>query len=270
MDFLFFSFLVVFYCLFLFSPSTNACERCLHHSKAAYFPSEADLSGGACGYGSMATQLNGGYIAAGNPALFRRGNGCGGCYKVRCVDKMLCNSEGVKVILTDSSRRVNRTELVLSKKGFMAMAQKGLAHHLMRLKMVHVEYKRIPCEYKNKNLSIRVEEGSRNPKHLTLKFLFQGGQTDIVAVDLAQVGSPIWEYMTQRRGPIWSTSRAPTGPLQLRVVVTGGSSGKWVWAETEVLPAEWEVGKIYDTGVQISDVAKEACLLPCERGSRRE
>lgn len=45
---------------------------------------------------------------------------------------------------------------------------------------------RIPCEH-NKNLSIRVEEKSQSPNYLAIKFLYQGGQTDIVAVDVAQV-----------------------------------------------------------------------------------
>ncbi|KAF3324845.1 expansin-like A2 [Carex littledalei] len=44
---------------------------------------------------------------------------------------------------------------------------------------------RTPCEY-NKNLSIRVEERSRKPGHLTIKFLYQGGQTDVMAVEVAQ------------------------------------------------------------------------------------
>ena len=48
---------------------------------------------------------------------------------------------------------------------------------------------RIPCEYKKQNLSIRVEESSRRPDQLVIKFLYQGGQTDIVAVDVAQVPS---------------------------------------------------------------------------------
>lgn len=46
---------------------------------------------------------------------------------------------------------------------------------------------RIPCEFGTKNLSVRVEEKSRIPNYLSVKFLYQGGQTDIVAVDVAQV-----------------------------------------------------------------------------------
>ena len=45
---------------------------------------------------------------------------------------------------------------------------------------------RVPCEYKNKNLAVRVEEPSRKD-YLQIKFLYQGGQTEIVAVDVAQV-----------------------------------------------------------------------------------
>jgi len=36
-------------------------------------------------------------------------------------------------------------------------------------------------------LAVRVEESSKNPDYLAIKFLYQGGQTEIVAVDVAQV-----------------------------------------------------------------------------------
>ena len=46
---------------------------------------------------------------------------------------------------------------------------------------------RIPCEYKNKNLLVQVVEWSHKPYYLAIKFLYQGGQTDIQAVNIAQV-----------------------------------------------------------------------------------
>ena len=165
---------------------------------------------------------------------------------------------------------------------------------------------RVPCEYKHRNLSVRVEDKSRAPGDLAIRFLYQGGQTDIVAVDVAQVrlafflssglirnvfgkeirvsmnwfeikepfekkkktldvqvGSSNWKFMTRDNGPAWSTSQAPPGPLQLRVVVTGGYDGKWVWADREVLPRRWRAGEVYDTGVQITDIAQEGCF-PCD------
>ena len=48
---------------------------------------------------------------------------------------------------------------------------------------------RVPCEYRGKNLSVRVEERSRAPSELAVRFLYQGGQTDIVAVDVAKVSN---------------------------------------------------------------------------------
>lgn len=50
---------------------------------------------------------------------------------------------------------------------------------------------RVPCDYKNQGLAVRVEESSQKPYYLAIKILFQGGQTEIVAVDVAQVNQTI-------------------------------------------------------------------------------
>lgn len=46
---------------------------------------------------------------------------------------------------------------------------------------------RVPCDYKDQNLALRVEESSQKPHYLAVKVLYQGGQTEIVAMDVAQV-----------------------------------------------------------------------------------
>lgn len=156
------------------------------------------------------------------------------------------------------------TDFVLSSRAFMAMSRRGMAQEIKKLGLVDVEYKRIPCDYKNQNLAVRVEESSQNPHYLAIKFLYQGGQTDIVGVDVAQVGSTNWRYMTRNYGAVWDTDRVPAGPLQFRLVVTGGYDGKMIWAR-KVLPADWKTGIIYDSGVQISDIAQEGCPV-CDVG----
>ncbi|KAL5706236.1 Expansin-like A2 [Ranunculus cassubicifolius] len=237
--------------------SVSACDRCAHQSKAAFFSTNPPLSSGACGYKSLALGLNGGYLAAAAPSLFRDGVGCGACFQIRCKNNKICSGGGTKVIVSDQNKD-NATDFVLSNKAFMAMAKKGMGQNILKLGVVDVEYKRIPCDYKKQNLSVRVEETSQKPHYLAIKFLYQGGQTDIVGADIAQVGSANWNYLSRNYGAVWDTSRVPMGALQMRMVVTGGYDGASVWAP-KVLPADWKTGVIYDTGVQITQIAQEGC-----------
>ncbi|GLT70639.1 hypothetical protein SLA2020_427030 [Shorea laevis] len=250
--------------LFFLISSATACDRCVHQTRAAYFSKASALSSGACGYESLALGFNSGHLAAGVPSLYKDGAGCGACFQIRCKNTTLCSREGTRVILTDLNQN-NRTDFVLSSRAFMAMAQKGQGQHILKLGIVDVEYKRVPCEYKNQNLAVRVEESSKKPQYLAIKFLYQGGQTEIVGVDVAQVGSSNWGFMSRNHGAVWDTSRVPSGPLQFRLVVTGGYDGKWIWAQKNVLPADWKTGVIYDSGVQIDDIAQEGCS-PCDIG----
>ncbi|XP_014494454.1 expansin-like A2 [Vigna radiata var. radiata] len=254
------AFLLLFL-LSLLASSATACDRCLHQSKASYFSKASVLSSGACGYGSQALDLSGGNLAAGVASLFKDGAGCGGCFQIRCKNPSVCSKLGTTVVLTDLNRN-NQTDFVLSSRAFSGMAQKGKGEEILKLGIVDIEYKRVPCVYKNQNLAVRVEESSKKPDYLAVKFVYQGGQTEIVGVDVAQVGSANWSFMSRNHGAVWDTSRVPKGALQFRLVVTAGYDGKWIWAK-KVLPADWKTGVIYDSGVQITDIAQEGCF-PCD------
>ncbi|KAL8142516.1 hypothetical protein V2J09_015548 [Rumex salicifolius] len=261
----------LFFFFFLIS-STNAkataagtpCDDCYHHSKATYYSKASAISSGACGYGSVALNYYGGHIAAASPAFFKDGSYCGACFQVRCMNKSLCSKKGTNVVVTDLHQQKgnNSTDLVLSSRAFKAMANTGLDSSLLKLALVDVEFKRIPCEYKSKNLAVRVEEYSRYPDKLAFTVLFQGGQTEIRITEVAQVGSSKWSGMERSHGAVWNTTRSLNGPLQLRFVVTMGYDAKYIWAQ-HALPAQWRPGSIYETDVQIDDLNIGDCY-PCE------
>ncbi|XP_075108500.1 expansin-like A1 isoform X2 [Nicotiana tabacum] len=173
-------------CLFfVLISSATACDRCVHQSKVAYFSKASALQSGACGYGSSAIGFNGGRLAAAVPSIYKEGARCGACYQIRCKNSNLCSKEGTTVTVTDQNTN-NQTDFVVSSRTFSAMANQGKAQDLLELGIVHVEYKRVPCDFKNKNLAIRVEQSSKRPNYLAITLLYQGGQTEIVGVDVAQ------------------------------------------------------------------------------------
>ncbi|XP_057966368.1 expansin-like A2 [Malania oleifera] len=252
-----------FLCSFLLlaiSPAT-ACDRCIHQSNAAFYTSSAPLNYGACGYGSLASNLSGGLLAGSGPSLFDNGAGCGACLQVRCTNKTLCRPGGTTVVLFDRNANT-QTDLVLSDAAFAALAMEGKDREVLKQGIVDVEYRKVPCKYK-RNLAVRVEEITNKPNFLALNFLYQGGQTEIVAVEIAEVNdSSNWQFMSRNYGAVWSTNKIPPGALQLRLSVIAGYDEKWIWAQRVVLPADWTIGTIYDTGVQITDIALEGCS-PC-------
>ncbi|KNA14564.1 hypothetical protein SOVF_106480 [Spinacia oleracea] len=242
--------------LFVLLSSASACDRCLHQSKATY---TSKISSGACGYESLAMGFNGGMLAGGLPSLFKQGAGCGACFKVRCKNAGLCRSEGTRVMLTELQGD-NRADFVLNRNAYVAMAHKGMSQSLVNLGIVDIEYKRVPCDNKSKNLAIRVENYSSKPYYLAFTVLHQGGQTEIMGIDLAQVGSNNWASMKRNYGAVWDTNKVPSGPLKLRFLVKSGYSTKSILTQ-KVFPADWKSGVVYDAGIQIVDIAQEECSV---------
>jgi hypothetical protein len=277
-------FLAVTACASASSSSSYRCGWCPRRSTASVLPpNAAAISGAACGYGAAQTAAiaDGGFhIAAVSAGFFRNGRACGACYQLRCRGRAACAEGGVKVVVVSdiADTATNGTgggRFLLTSDAFAAMTNRAgdrLARQDDDGATVAVEFRRIPCAYGDKNLSVKVEETSvRSQGRITLRFLYQGGQTDIAAVEVAQdanhndedAPSPAsaWRYMTRREGSpgVWRTSRAPAGPLRLRVVVTAGSGGKWLTTEGAVIPAEWAPGRVYDTGLRVADVAAGTC-----------
>ncbi|XP_021753553.1 expansin-like A1 [Chenopodium quinoa] len=97
-------------------------------------------------------------------------------------------------------------------------------------------------------------EISSKPYYLAFTVLYQGGQTEIIGMDVAKVGSNNWASMKRNYGAVWDTNKVPTGPLKLRFLIKSG----YVLTQ-KVLPPVWRSGSIYDSGIQINDIAHEKC-----------
>ncbi|XP_021773664.1 expansin-like A1 [Chenopodium quinoa] len=255
--------LLCFFFLF-FSSASATCKQCVF-SKAAFFASSKGLSGGACGYGPYALDFHGGHVAAALPSIYKKGEGCGACFQIRCNNSAICSTKGTKIVVTDvHTDKTKSTQFVLSSRAFRAMALPGKDRQLLHVGIADVEYKRVPCVYKGQNLSIRVEEFSKFPNYLAIKVLYQGGQTSILGGDVASVDNlSNWVYLSQNYGAVWDTDNAPSGKLVFRFIINSGFDSRYFYTNEGVLPANWKPGVVYNSSVQISDIALDGCV-PCK------
>jgi hypothetical protein len=84
-----------------------------------------------------------------------------------------------------------------------------------------------------------------------------------VSVDVEQVGSSEKHDLKRNYGAVWDIENPPEGPLQFGFVTLSGNNRKSVSPTKSVLPSDWKVGGVYDSGLQINDVSLEKCS-PCD------
>ncbi|KAG6792059.1 hypothetical protein POTOM_001202 [Populus tomentosa] len=229
------------------------CSDCFIHSRAAYYPNsyENGTDTGRCGYGSFGATLNGGDVSAVSD-LYRDGVGCGACYQVRCTDSHYCTDKGVTIVVTDHGSSHN-TDFILSRRAFGRMAQTtDAAASLMALGVVDVEYKRVSCNYPNKNITIKIDESSDHPSYMGFVVWYQQGRRDITAVHLCETQNFACKVLDRSYGAVWTTTSPPSGPLSLRMLFSEeGGDETWV-VPVNNIPNDWKAGQTYDTGVQVN------------------
>ncbi|KAL8201063.1 hypothetical protein R6Q57_012402 [Mikania cordata] len=223
-------------------------------SRAAYYP-DSDEKGsetGRCGYGSFGATINYGYVAAASD-LYRDGVGCGACYQVRCTNTKDCSDEGVTVVITDQGSS-DRTDFIMSKKAFRKMAQNTYAaSYLLSQGIVDIEYRRVSCSYPTKNITIKIDESSDYPYYLAFVIWYQQGQKDITAVQLCETNNFNCKLLDRSYGSVFTTASPPSGPLSLRMLLSGEDGDeKWV-VPVNSIPENWKKGDVYDSGVQIEE-----------------
>ncbi|ONK71837.1 uncharacterized protein A4U43_C04F12900 [Asparagus officinalis] len=223
-------------------------------SSAAYYPDSAQngTSDGSCGYGSFGATLNGGDVSAAN-SLYRNGVGCGACYQVKCTNAKNCSDNGVTIVITDSGASAN-TDFILSQLAFSQMGQTTDAGtSLLALGSVNIEYRRVSCSYPNKNITIKIDESSNFPDYLAFQIWYQQGNQDITAVQLCETVNLTCKLLNRSHGAVWTVVSAPSGPLSIRMLLSGGDEGDETWVvPVNNIPQQWKAGDVYDSGIQVN------------------
>ncbi|PAN07277.1 hypothetical protein PAHAL_1G323700 [Panicum hallii] len=234
-------------CLFGSGEASGAAHRVVdpewHPATATWYGSaEGDGSdGGACGYGTLVDVVPmKARVGAVSPVLFKSGEGCGACYKVRCLDRGICSRRAVTVIVTDECPggvcAGGRTHFDLSGAAFGRLAVAGAGGQLRNRGEINVVFRRTACRYGGKNIAFHVNEGSTS-FWLSLLVEFEDGDGDIGSMQLKQANSARWQDMQHIWGATWSLTPGPlVGPFSVRLTTL---TSKQTLAAQDVIPKNW-------------------------------
>ncbi|GLJ06547.1 hypothetical protein SUGI_0041650 [Cryptomeria japonica] len=104
--------------------------------------------------------------------------------------------------------------------------------HLIRaLGVIGLESRRVACNYLGYNIWFKINKSSNYPYYLSLVLLYQGGESDIVAVEVSEEGISDWKEMWRRNGGVW-------------VIVMPSPKGN-------IIPSSWKAGVLYESGIQL-------------------
>ncbi|CAL5211937.1 unnamed protein product [Lathyrus oleraceus] len=204
-----------------------------------YGDSNGDGSaGGACGYGTLVdVKPLRARVGAVGSVLFMKGEGCGACYKVKCLDNSICSRRAVTVIITDECPGcpTDSTHFDLSGAAFGHMAISGENGQLRNRGQIPVIYRRTPCKYPGRKIAFHVNEGS-TPFWLSLLVEFEDAEGDIGTMHIRENGSSEWLQMNHVWGANWCIIGGPLrGPYSVKL---SSSTGRTLSAR-DVIPSNW-------------------------------
>lgn len=166
---------------------------------------------------------------------------------MKCKDTNLCSTNGVVVAATNQGSG-DRTDFVMSLNGFVRLGvNSSAAQQLQKLGTVDVQYMRVPCTFDGSNVKIQINDNSRFNSYLAVAVIYIPGLNDVVAVEISNNGQN-WIGLGRVFGGVFATSNPPSGPFKVRVKFNGSQT--WAVSPNNVIPANWNVGAIYDTGIR--------------------
>ncbi|XP_028761636.1 expansin-B3 [Neltuma alba] len=217
-----------------------------HPGTATWYgdPEGDGSTGGACGYGNLVdVKPLRARVGAVGPVLFKNGEGCGACYKVKCLDESMCSRRAVTVIITDECPGCpsDQTHFDLSGAAFGRMAIAGEHGQLRDKGQIPVIYRRTPCKYRGRNIAFQVNEGS-TPFWLSLLVEFEDGEGDISSMHIQEAGSVEWLEMNHLWGANWCIIGGPLrGPFSVKLSTSTGRS----LSARDVIPSSWSPKATY-------------------------
>ncbi|XP_059301351.1 expansin-B3-like [Lycium ferocissimum] len=253
-----FSYLVVLVVLAFFVvidiASAGSPLRHWHSASATWYgsPNGDGSDGGACGYGSMVdVKPFKARVGAVSSGLFKNGEGCGACYKVKCLDKSICSKRAVTVIITDESPQLTKglNHFDLSGSAFGRMAVSGRNGKLRNRGKITVIYRKTPCKYPGQNIAFHVNAGS-TAYWLSLLVEFEDGDGDIGSMDIREARSNQWLKMTHLWGANWCIIGGPLqGPFSIKLTTL---SKRRTLSARDVIPSKWTPKATYTSRLNFS------------------
>jgi hypothetical protein len=171
-------------------------------------------------------------------------------FQIRCNKKNHpeCSNVPQTIVITDVNfGPVAKYYFDLSGTAFGAMALPGRNAQLRRAGMLHMQFRRVPCNWPGVKLTFYILKGA-NPYYLPVMVQNVNRAGTVVKMEVQRSKGGSWEPMYRSWGSVWrrDSGNKLTGPLSFRVT---SESGKPVVA-TNVIPVGWKGGNTYTSKVQ--------------------
>ncbi|KAF2307467.1 hypothetical protein GH714_028950 [Hevea brasiliensis] len=213
---------------------------------ATFYEGGTGSFGGACNYKDVVGEGYGLNTAALSEVLFRKGQTCGACYEIQCIDNpKWCKKGSLFVTATDHCPpnpslpsdnggwcNSPRQHFDIAKPVFNQIADYTAG-------IVPIQYRRVPCQKKG---GIRFTIMG-NPWFNQVIVWNVGGAGDVVSVQVKGNDKLRWTQMERDWGSTWKTSAHMVGEsLTFRARASDGRcSTSW-----HVAPKNWQFGQTYE------------------------